>query len=160
MFGRLEEPPAATTAGGPNPTQTTGPMHQANTIHSTPQLAAVTASEALCLRCVLQCQNDHGIKPPDLLGLPRSIGLVVDYDYVKRLMFTKLLRDEDNTPDGLARHREKVKKAIKRAREKLMHGRVVGCYDPFIWWTGKPVNGVKETIKTRRIGPMSAEVRP
>ncbi|MGY3588038.1 AAA family ATPase [Bradyrhizobium sp. USDA 4350] len=107
----------------------------------------VTTNEALFLRCVLQCQNDYGIKPPAELGLPRSVGLVVDYDYVKRLMFTKMLRDEDNTAEGLQRHREKVKKAIKRAREKLMHGRVVGCHDPFIWWTGRPVRGVKETQK-------------
>jgi hypothetical protein len=107
----------------------------------------VSTNEALFLRCVLQCQNDYGIKPPDVLGLPRSIGLVVDYDYVKRLMFTKMLRDEDNTPDGLNRHREKVKKAIKRAREKLMHARIIGCHDPFIWWTGKPVRGIKETQK-------------
>jgi hypothetical protein len=105
----------------------------------------VSTNEALFLRCVLQCQNEYGIKPPDVLALPKSIGLVVDYDYVKRMMFTKMLRDEDNTPDGLARHREKVKKAIKRAREKLMHGRVVGCHDPFIWFTGRPVRGVKET---------------
>jgi hypothetical protein len=105
----------------------------------------VSTNEALFLRCVLQCQNDYGIRPPDVLGLPRSIGLVVDYDYVKRLMFTKMLRDEDNTPEGLARHREKVKKAIKRAREKLMHGKVIGCHDPFIWWSGRPVRGIKET---------------
>jgi hypothetical protein len=118
----------------------------------------VSTNEALFLRCILQCQNDYGIKPPDVLGLPRTIGLVVDYDYVKRLMYTKLLRDDDNTPDGLERHREKVKKAIKRAREKLMHLQIIGCHDPFIWWTGRPVRGIKETVQTRRTAA-SSEVR-
>jgi len=107
----------------------------------------VSTNEALFLRCILQCQNDYGIKPPAVLGLPRTIGLVVDYDYVKRLMYTKLLRDEDNTPDGQERHREKVKTAIKRAREKLMHLQIIGCHDPFIWWTGRPVRGIKETLR-------------
>jgi hypothetical protein len=121
-------------------------MHQANTTNSTsPTLYRVTTSEALFLRCVLQWQNDYGIKPPDVLGLPRSIGLVVDYDYVKRLMFTKMLRDEDNTPDGLAKHRAKVYEALKAARTRLMEVGIVGSFDPFVWWTGKPVRGVKET---------------
>lgn len=106
------------------------------------------SQEALFLRCILQCQNEFGITPPAELALPRSVGLVVDYDYVKRLMFTKMLRDDDNTPDGRKRHADRVKKAVQRAREKLMHWRVVGCHDPFIWWTGKPVRGVKETQRT------------
>lgn len=28
-----------------------------------------------------------------------------------------------------------------------MHARIIGCHDPFIWWTGKPVRGIKETQK-------------
>ncbi|MDH2341510.1 hypothetical protein [Bradyrhizobium sp. SSUT77] len=111
----------------------------------------VSTNEALFLRCVLQCQNDYGIKPPAELGLPRSIGLVVDYDYVKRLMFTKMLREEDNTPDGLTKHRERVKKALKSERTHLMEVGVVGSDDPFVWWTGKPVNGVRETNKNRSV---------
>lgn len=105
----------------------------------------VSTNEALFLRCVLQCQNDYGIRPPAELGLPRSIGLVVDYDHVKLLIAQKMLRDDDNTEAGRKAHYERVKKAIKRAREKLMHLRIIGCHDPFIWWTGKPVRGVKET---------------
>lgn len=111
----------------------------------------VSTNEALFLRCVLQCQNDYGIKPPAELGLPRTIGIVVDYDFVKRLMFTKMLREEDNTPDGLAKHLEHVKKALKAARTHLMEVGVVGSDDPFVWWTGKPANGVRETYKNRLV---------
>jgi hypothetical protein len=107
----------------------------------------VSQNEALFLRCILTCQNDFGTKPPAELALPRSIGVVVDYDYVKRMMFTKMLRDDDNTDEGRARHRERTKSAIKRARTRLMHAKVIGCHDPFIWWSGKPVRGIKETQK-------------
>jgi hypothetical protein len=24
---------------------------------------------------------------------------------------------------------------------------VIGCHDPFIWWTGRPVRGIRETQK-------------
>jgi hypothetical protein len=81
------------------------------------------------------------------LALPRSIGIVVHYDFVKRMMFTKMLRDDDNTEEGRNRHWERTKSAITRARTRLMHVRIIGCHDPFIWWTGRAVRGIKETQK-------------
>jgi hypothetical protein len=118
----------------------------------------VTTNEALFLRCLLQCQNDYGIKPPAELGLPRSIGLVVDYDYVKRLMFTKMLRDD--SPAGRRLCREQTYLALKAARTRLMEAGIVGSDDPFVWWTGKPTCGVKETIKSRQIvAPLQLEAR-
>jgi hypothetical protein len=107
----------------------------------------ISENDALFLRCILQSQNDYGTKPPPELALPRSIGVVVDYDCVKRMMFTKMLRDDDNTDEGRARHRERTKSAIKRARTRLMHAKVIGCHDPFVFWTGRPVRGIKETQK-------------
>jgi hypothetical protein len=107
----------------------------------------ISSNEALFLRCILQCQIDYGAKPMAELGLPRSIGVVVDYDYIKRLMFTKMLRDDDNTEEGRGRHRERTKSAIKAARTRLTALDVVGCLDPFIWWTGRPVRGIRETQK-------------
>jgi len=119
-------------------------MPQATLKNTTPRELSITANEALFLRCILQCQNNYGSPPPEL-SLPRSIGVVVDYDFVKRMMFTKMLRDDDNTEEGRKRHRERTKSAIKRARTRLMHARVIGCLDPFIWWQGKPIRGIKET---------------
>jgi hypothetical protein len=88
---------------------------------------------------------DYGSKPMPELGLPWTIGVVVDYDYVKRLMFTKTLRDDDNAEEGRNRHRERTKSAIKAARTRLMALDVVGFLDPFIWWSGRPVRGIRET---------------
>jgi hypothetical protein len=90
-------------------------MPQAASQNTTQPALSVTADEALFLRCILQCQNDYGSKPIPELALPRSIGVGVDYDYVKRMMFTKMLRDDDNTDEGRARHRKRTKSAIKRA---------------------------------------------
>jgi hypothetical protein len=121
-------------------------MPQANLNASTPEgLSIITAQEARFLRCILKSQSELGMKPPAELALPRTIGIVVDYDHVKRLMFTKMLRDDDNTEEGRKRHRERTKTAIKYARQRLMHLRVIGCHDPFVWWTGRPVRGIRET---------------
>lgn len=125
------------------------PMPKAEATNSTPSTYRVTLNEALFLRCLLQCQNDHGIRPPRELGLPSAIGIVVDYDQVKRLIFTKMLRDEDNTPEGLDRFRKVVADTIRASRTLLMELGIVGSDDPFVWWTGLPVSGVKETWKQR-----------
>jgi hypothetical protein len=36
---------------------------------------------------------------------------------------------------------------IKAARVCLTAIDVVGCFDPFIWWSGRPVRGIRETQK-------------
>ena len=122
-------------------------MPQANLQNTTPHRLRISSNEALFLRCILQCQWDYGSKPMPELGLPWTIGVVVDYDYVKRLMFTKMLRDDDNTEQGRARHHERTKSVIKAARTRLMAIDVVGFLDPFIWWSGRPVRGIRETQK-------------
>jgi hypothetical protein len=120
-------------------------MLQATLDNSTRHEIDISKDEALFLRCILQCLNDYGIKPPAELGLPRSIGVLVDYDYVKRMMFTKMLRDDANSSEGLANHREQTRQALKAARTRSMAMGVLGSTDPFIWFTGKPIRGIKET---------------
>lgn len=107
-------------------------------------------AEMLFLQCVIEATASDGVAPPPELGLPRSIGKVVDYDIVKRLISAKMLREEDNSEEGQKRHRERVKKANKRAREFFTYTKVIGGHMPFIWWTGKPVRGVPETQPKRR----------
>lgn len=109
-------------------------------------------NEILFMECLLATLDEHGVEPPPELGLPRSVSRVADYDSVKRLMANKMLSEEDSTPEGQKRHRERVKKAVGRARENLSHWKVVvgNAEKNIIWWTGKPVRGVKATqIKSR-----------
>lgn len=112
--------------------------------------AKVSKQEALFLQCVLDATAENGVPAPATLGLPYSIGKVVDYDFVKRLMSAKMLREEDNTPEGQKAHRERVKSAVRRAREGLMHVKIVGADSPFIWWTGRPVRGMAATQPRQR----------
>lgn len=101
--------------------------------------------EKLFVECLLAVLAEQGVPPPAVLGLPQSVRHVVEYDHVKRIMANKMLREDDNTDEGRKTHRDRVKKALKRARERMMYLKVVGCHDPYIWWTGKPVQGVKDT---------------
>lgn len=107
--------------------------------------AKVTRQDALFLECLLETVDSVGVPAPGDLRLSRSIAKVVDYDHVKRLMSKKMLNEEDNTEDGLKKHRAKAKQAVSRARERLQQLKVVGCEKPFIWWTGKPVRGIGAT---------------
>jgi AAA domain/DnaB-like helicase N terminal domain len=104
-----------------------------------------TKAEQLFIQCLLDCLDDFGQDKPPALGLPPSVSRVVEYDHVKRELAKKMLREEDDSEAGRKAHRDRVKKALKRAREQMMHAKVVGCHDPFIWWTGKAVSGVKAT---------------
>ena len=105
----------------------------------------VSKQESMFIECLLECLDSFGVPTPASLGLPRSIGRVVEYDHVKRMISKKMLREEDNTPDGLKRHHDTVRKALKRCRTRLMHVKVVDGQEPFMWWTGKPVRGLKAT---------------
>lgn len=107
--------------------------------------AKASKGEILFLQCVIDAMASDGIAPPPTLGLPRSIAKVVDYDFVKQLMAQKMLREDDNTPEGIKRHKERVKSAVKRTREGLMHIKVIGANSPYIWWTGKAVRGMAVT---------------
>lgn len=112
-----------------------------------PTAFALTPYERLFFECVLEAIAEHGIAPPLALGLPSSIGRVVDYDHVKAFMARKMLREDDNTDEGKKRHRERVKSALKRARENLTAFKVVGVDNPFIWWTGKAVRGFEHRLR-------------
>jgi hypothetical protein len=110
----------------------------------------VSKQDALFLQCLLDATASDGIKPPAALNLPHSIRKVVDYDFVKKLMGQRMLQEEDNTPEGIKRHRERAKSANQRARHRLAAINVIGTNSPFIWWTGEPVRGVRATYPYQR----------
>jgi hypothetical protein len=121
-------------------------MPQANLQNTTPSELNITANEALFLHCILQCQKDYGTKPPAILALPRAIGVVVDYDYVTHMMHSKLtLWSPNHTGRDKIRHQKRTKAALKAARTRLMHARVIGCHDPFVWMQGQPIGGSPKT---------------
>lgn len=105
----------------------------------------LTTQEALFFQCVLDAIVDHGIAPPAELKLPSSITRVVDYEHVRTLMGRKVVRDDDNTEEGQKRYRERLKAAVRRARETLTRFHIIGVHNPYVWHTGRPVKGFPQT---------------
>lgn len=111
-----------------------------------------TKNDLLFMRCLLEAIGEQGIVPPPELDLARSIARVVDYEAVKRLFAAQMLRDDDDSEEGRKRHRGRVRTALTRCRVNLLELKVIGCSTPHIWWTGKAVNGIRETYpKTRTL---------
>lgn len=97
--------------------------------------------EMLFFQCVVDALHAHGIRRPARSGVPKDVGRVIDYDHVKLLMARRMLAGADSSPEGIERHRAKVKTALKRARVALMTFSIIGVDGNFIWYTGKPVRG-------------------
>lgn len=94
-----------------------------------------TSNEKLFLRALYDAIIDHGLPPP--VGLPKSIGSVVEQRHIRELMRSRFISaDEDYE---LANGRFRV--AFKRAGDKLRDGGVIGIQGALFWPTGKAVNG-------------------
>lgn len=96
-----------------------------------------TPNDTLFLQALMNAQAVHGTVPPPALHLPRAIKSVVHYDQVK-IAFKELNPDDGDEPD---KYRERLKKNISRARERLQDWRIIGVVNPYVWWTGRPVRG-------------------
>lgn len=111
----------------------------------------VPAQTKIFLECVLETVRDYGVPPPPELNLPRSISKVADWTMVKRLFGKKSMSDEVDAGDKELKT-DTLKKSLTRARERLLALQVIGNDSPtnVIWWTGKPVHGMRETQPKRR----------
>lgn len=112
--------------------------------------ASVSRNTKMFMECLLEAVDEFGEPPPATLPVPRSISRVVHYDHVKRLFSMKMLRDDDDTDEGRRKHQGRVRAELKRSRERLHDVRVVNFSKPYIWWTGKPVRGLRATQPKER----------
>jgi hypothetical protein len=76
---------------------------------------------------------------------------VVDYAYVKEAF--KNLNPDDG--DDQNKWRERLKQALRRARERLLDHRIIGVTSPYVWITGKPVRGIIRPKATTQPEPVS-----
>ncbi|RUV23456.1 MULTISPECIES: AAA family ATPase [unclassified Mesorhizobium] len=97
-----------------------------------------TSNDSLFLKALLSSLTERGQAPSVMMALPPSITRVVDYEHVKEA-FKNLNPDDGNDP---AKWRERLKQALRRARERLLDHRIIGVNSPYIWITGKPVRGI------------------
>lgn len=115
-----------------------------------------STNDSMFLKAVLAALNDHGETPSPLLALPPSITRVVDYLKVKEA-FKNLNPDDGNDE---VKWRERLKQALRRARERLLDHRIVGVSSPYIWLTGKPVRGIiRAKASSTPMEELSAGVR-
>lgn len=96
-------------------------------------------NEKVFLRALLDALSEHGMDPPQSLGLPRS-KRVVDYKHVKEVFARATALDEDDANTAAAKERKR--KALHRARLPLQEGRVIATAEGFMWLTGRPVVGM------------------
>ena len=118
-------------------------MPKAKPINSTTPPIEVTASEALFLGYILKCQGDYGVRKPDILG-PLPTDIVVDYAYVQRSMLGHI-RGASQADDALSVDLTRL--ALKAARQRLTEAGVIGLEFGWIWWTGRPVDGVTHGVR-------------
>lgn len=93
--------------------------------------------DTLFLRALAAALETKGIATPPDLGIPPSIVRVVDYEHVKRVFGEMNPDDGDDTPKWV----ERLRKALRRARERLYGFKIIGAANPYIWLTGRPVRG-------------------
>lgn len=99
----------------------------------------LSAQERNFIDALIEALDEHGVAPTgSLANLPRSITKVVDYTHVKAAFAKKELNDGQD----LKEHADRLRQALGRARRKLTGERVVATADPFIWLTGRPVDGI------------------
>ena len=120
----------------------------------------VSEQEALFFGCVIDALYEHGIKPPKGHRIPKDVRRVVDYDHVKLLMSQRMLSEEDNTPEGKDRHRNRLKTALRRNREALHNFKIIATSNPYIWHTGKHVRGFDHLLKGGRGSRRRAATTP
>jgi hypothetical protein len=105
----------------------------------------VNASQRKFLDALIEAQGTHGVAPfGSLANLPRSISKIVNYDHVKRAYIDK----EPDDGDDPNKYKDRMTKALQRARNELQGLKVIACEKPYIWITGRPVVGLLNQTDT------------
>lgn len=102
--------------------------------------------EALLFRALLKALAEHGEQAPSVLELP--LGTRVVKASFWKAEFEKIAPYETGGTDDTAKKRraDAIRKALERAGASLLKFGVIGRNEPWIWWTGKPVAGFRETF--------------
>lgn len=105
--------------------------------------APVTPQQRRLMEALIKALDSHGITPAAAgLNLPRSIAKVVDYRHVKVIFARAELNDGDDPRD----HSVRLRQALSRSRKELAARQFIGADDPYIWATGRPIDGVTAPV--------------
>jgi hypothetical protein len=118
-------------------------------IESKPVGARITNSDDfLYLQCLFRQIGEVGEPAPAKLQLPVGT-TVVKLNDVKNDFATRSLPAEEVTGSNQAQVRDAIRKRAFRSGARLQKAGIVGYREPYLYWTGKEVQGVRETQKQR-----------
>lgn len=96
--------------------------------------------------------KEYGADAPPSLQLPADVRVMRWSQW--RDEWAKLDSSADDDPVARA---ERIKKRMQRAGTALLKWGVIGRSNPWVWWTGKPVRGYKDTFpKKKKVEPAVA----
>jgi AAA domain/DnaB-like helicase N terminal domain len=102
--------------------------------------------EVKLLRAVIAASDSHGVSPSTVTGLqlPASISKVVEVKYVRELFYKQVGLDVE---EDQAAQEKRSRALLARCGKNLERASVLAFYKPtttqqFMWWTGKPVQGL------------------
>ena len=96
--------------------------------------------------------KEVGGDAPAELQLPAGTRVVRWSDW--RDQWTKVDASADDDPAVRA---ERIKKRMQRAGAALLKWGIIGRSNPWVWWTGKPVRGYRDTFPKRKKPEPAAE---
>lgn len=113
--------------------------------------------EIIFMKALFEADRTHGQPVPDSIQVDASVRSVVSYIQTKKVyaaispddgMAVAGATDEDREAASV-KHRDLLKKRLKRQRESLTRLGIIGVDGDFIWWTGRPLRAFPHTLPKR-----------
>lgn len=92
------------------------------------------------LRVLAEAIDASGKFPSSDLGAPSCVNLVVNVDDVKELYRKRYAVTEQGDEKRIA---DRLRQRWGRATKSLLRNHVIGSSQPWLWFTGRPIRGVK-----------------
>lgn len=103
--------------------------------------------ETLVFKALWRALLDHGVQAPSELGLPlgsRVVDSVHWREEYRKVAPSGVVEGGDDLAEK--RKHDANRKALERAYKALLNWNVIGRSDPWVWWTGKAIQGMPETF--------------
>lgn len=110
------------------------------------------AGDTSFLHALIRALRENGESPPENINAPPGVVRVVDYTHVKACYKRQNVREDVDT----SKEQNRISQGLKRARENMVKFGVVAFDRPedshagWIWLTGRPVWGMKETYPKQK----------
>lgn len=118
--------------------------------------AKASAGEKLYLQAFNRAIRKHGVSTADKPEIDATIAYCVEQDHVREFFDKAFFTGEKEKSKAQAARRQ----AAKRAVTGLLNAGILKFSDDFLWWTGRPVKGVRWTQVQAQLSHASREDAP